>query len=260
MEYKYYVDQIINRNDVIFRKLARGKNMVYHNEKFEWFLTNPRGGIERIFGVHLNEENAQDEIIKLIEQIKLNLAPRTINITPHSTPCDIGDKLISNGFKLWDKTNWGYGMAMDLQKMSFDNNNLEKINVSRVEDKGTFEYWINIINEALFEHKWFSSNDFIHLLKEDDLILYIAYYDGVPAGISSACFDKEAADINFIATLDKYRKKGAATAAILTALKDMQQMGIRTATLGGEYSAKPLYEKIGFKTYCEFKTYEFMGD
>lgn len=257
MEDKYYIDQIIHRNDVIFRKLAKGKNMIHHKEKFEWFMTNPRGGIERIFGVHLDEENANDEIAKLIKKIKLNLAPNTINITVNSTPCDIEDRLMSSGFKLCDSKYWGYGMAMDLHKMNFNYNISEKIKVKRVNDNEDFEYWINIINKALFCNEWFNSNDFKHLYKEDDLILYVAYYDGEPAGISSACFDKEVADINFIATLDKYRKKGIATAAMLTALKEMQQIGVRTATLGGDYLAVPLYEKTGFKIYCEFKLYKF---
>ncbi|WP_372997167.1 GNAT family N-acetyltransferase [Lutispora sp.] len=259
MDNNYYVDHIVNRNNVIFRILAKGKNMIHHKGNIEWFMTDPKGGIERIFGMTLNENNAQKEIEDLIIKIKSNLAPSIININPHSTPYNIGDILISNGFTLWDKTAWGYGMAMDLQGMKFYDEYPEKIIVKRVEDSKSFEYWIHILNNALFVEPclWIKSNDFAHLQQLNNLILYVAYYDGDPAGISSACFDNEAADINFVATLDGYRKKGVATAAIHKALKEMQQMGIKIATLTGEYSAKPLYERIGFKTYCEFRTYEY---
>ncbi len=254
-----YIDRIVERLNSTFRLLAMGRNMVYHSGGIEWFMTVPRGGIERVFHLALTEENARQQVEELVEQIRGNQAPNAVILTPLSTPPGIGGILLANGFTLLDESQWGYGMAMELQDWSWKQPIPDKITVRRVEGPEMFEQWVEIVNTALFGKELMKSTDFPHLTQQEALRLYLVYWEGRSVGTCLSFSNQDTADINYVATLREYRKRGVATAAIVTALSQVRQAGTRVATLSGEAAAMPLYEQLGFKKYFAIPVYEFRG-
>jgi GNAT superfamily N-acetyltransferase len=249
--------QIVEAIHSSFRLLARGRHIVHHTGAIEWFMTNPRGGIERIFNLAMTEENAAREVAHLVEEIRSQNAPDAVITTPLYTPANIGEILIRSGFRRLDESCWAYGMAMDLSSWRSGFTNPEEITIRRANDQRDFATWVNIVNIALFEHELMKPEDFTHLMECNSLHLYLADHEGVPAGVCWALFTGSGVDINYVATLPAYRRRGVATSAIITALREAQKMGMITATLAGEASAMPVYEKIGFRRFFPIPVYEY---
>jgi GNAT superfamily N-acetyltransferase len=249
--------QIVEAIHNSFRLLARGRHIVHHTGAIEWFMTSPRGGIERIFNLAMTEENATREVAQLVEEIRNQKAPDAVITTPIYTPANIGEILMRNGFRLLDESCWAYGMAMDLRTWHSGFTVPEEITVRRVYCQRDFATWVEIVNIALFEHELMQPDDFTHLMECNTLHLYLVNYAGEPAGVCWALFNGSGVDINYVATLPAYRRRGVATSAIITALREAQKMGMITATLAGEASAMPVYEKIGFRRFFPIPVYEY---
>jgi predicted acetyltransferase len=65
--------------------------------------------------------------------------------------------------------------------------------------------------------------------------------------------------LEFVLTLEEYRRQGAYTAVCAEALKQLKEQNIKTVILGSSPEATSIYKKLGFVPYLEKVLLTFKG-
>ena len=203
---------------------------------------------------------AEDAIQKIKDNItffnKLQV-PFLWVIGPSSTPKNMGELLIQNGFTP-DKQP---GMAYNLKKLDAELEPLDKVEIIKVENVDTLKAWNNVILTGFSMQKEILS-DFFHkaflsiLLNDTPSASgFLAYYDGNPVASSLVLYKTGVAGIYNVTTLEEARGKGIGTAVTLATLIEAKQLGYQNAILHSSEMAFSMYKRMGFKEYCKLEWY-----
>lgn len=87
------------------------------------------------------------------------------------------------------------------------------------------------------------------ICKDGIMPCYIRYYQGKPAAVSAILNNNGVSSLEFVATLDDFRKKGLARALCQKAVDDAFENGARMITTRAFADAKDLYKSLGFIIY-----------
>jgi len=137
-------------------------------------------------------------------------------------------------------------MIMDITKYMPDISLDDKMSVSVVRDLDSLKHWVKI-NQAYWGYLY-SEEQWAEIHALDNVAMYLAYCDGIPASSMLTITDSSAC-IELLHTLDNQRKKGLATAMIKKALSDLKSKGITKITV--QTGAVELFKRIGFSVVCE---------
>lgn len=126
----------------------------------------------------------------------------------------------------------------------------KSIAVKKVDNAEDFKLWANISNRILHGgYPLMHPENHYHLSEEGVMPCYIAYYNGEVAAVCSIINNKDIASLEFVCTLEEYRRKGLARAVCITAIEDAFKKGSKIITLRAFPNAKKLYRGMGFKLY-----------
>jgi predicted GNAT family acetyltransferase len=126
----------------------------------------------------------------------------------------------------------------------------EDITIKPVTTVDEFGIWADICNSVLHD-----SYPIIHranhfdICKNEIMPCYIGYYKGKPAAVSAILNNNGISSLEFVATLDDFRKKGLARALCQKAVDDAFANGSKIITTRAFADAKNLYKSLGFKIY-----------
>lgn len=124
------------------------------------------------------------------------------------------------------------------------------ITVKKVDNAEDFKLWANISNRILHGgYPIMHPENHYHLSEEGVMPCYIAYYNGEAAAVCSIINNKDIASLEFVCTLEEYRKKGLSRAVCITAIDEAIKNGSKIITLRAFPNAKKLYGEMGFKLY-----------
>lgn len=124
------------------------------------------------------------------------------------------------------------------------------ITVKKVDNAEDFKLWANISNTVLHGgYPLIHHKNHYHLSQNGVMPCYIAYYNGIPASVCSIINNKDISSLEFVATIEEYRRKGLAKAACTTAIDEAVKNDSKIITLRAFAGAKKLYQTIGFKIY-----------
>lgn len=124
------------------------------------------------------------------------------------------------------------------------------IMVKKVENQQQFEIWTNISNEVLHDgYTIMHPENHYHLCEEGKLECYIGFYDEKPVATAAIMNDNGIASLEFVATLNDFRKKGLGGAVCRAAVDDAFKYGAKIITLRGFPLGQPVYKSMGFKRY-----------
>jgi GNAT superfamily N-acetyltransferase len=98
-------------------------------------------------------------------------------------------------------------------------------------------------------------------LTPDDLRLYMAYVDGVPASVAWIRFHpgQQFAGLWGGSTLPAYRGRGLYTALVAVRLRDAQAQGVRFLTVDASPMSRPILERLGFRVIAVTTPYAWEG-
>lgn len=85
--------------------------------------------------------------------------------------------------------------------------------------------------------------------------LYLAYYNGIPVATSMTIQRGNLISVHWIVTLEAYRGKGIGAAVSHKPLLDAKSNGCTQAILLATEMGKSVYDKIGYKTYANYKVF-----
>jgi GNAT superfamily N-acetyltransferase len=143
------------------------------------------------------------------------------------------------------------GMAMLPEEKPTYEEIYKSINVKRVENAEDFKLWANINNKIMHQgYPIMHHENHYHLCESGIMPCYIGYYNGILVATCSIMNNKGISSLEFVATLDEYRRKGLAKAICITAINEAFKNGSKIISLRAFGDAKKLYKAMGFKIYC----------
>lgn len=150
-------------------------------------------------------------------------------------------------------------MALDLKDMR-EQKPVPDFAVHRISNSDhDFAQWVSIVSTVFSASEPDIQSLMAYILQHESktATVYLGFLNGKPAVTCLAVEHEDISTVSLhqIATLAEYRGKGLATAITHAALVDAKNKGIKRAILGASDEGKPLYEKMGFKTYRMFDLY-----
>jgi ribosomal protein S18 acetylase RimI-like enzyme len=90
------------------------------------------------------------------------------------------------------------------------------------------------------------------LRPDDPMRLFVGYWDGQPVTTAEAFLDGGAGGVYSIATLESHRRRGFGAAMTSHAVREVFGSGCPFAALEASPLGRGIYERLGFRTACEF--------
>jgi len=227
-------------------------NLIYINRDIE-FITAPPGnkGPFFVFRVNIDCENAEEKMDNYIAEIHNRNIPPLWILTPSSTPENIDEIMLSKGFS--DVTDWKkpeYGMALFTENLVSKTPPLiPDFEYLQVKTEEELEAFMNIENTAGIGWNLLNLEEYSGWLKRNDISFYLACLNGSPVTTLAIINHGNCASIEFVSTLEKYRKHSVAYSLCVNVLNQLKQEGIELVTLRSSYEGVNLYRKLGFVPY-----------
>lgn len=126
----------------------------------------------------------------------------------------------------------------------------EDIAIKLVTTVDEFGIWADICNSVLHGgYPIMHRVNHFDICKEGIMPCYIGYYHGKPVAVSAILNNNGNSSLEFVATLEDFRKKGLARALCQKAVEDAFANGTKIITTRAFADAKNLYKSLGFKIY-----------
>lgn len=201
------------------------------------------------FRVHLNEESAETELRVLIQGIREGKVPQIWHITPDASPDNIIDIMKKSGFKDLSEDASEPEPTMLLHKNDFIPY-AEKdspIICRKISAKKDFKLWIDVVNTALHGWDMIDAEHYFTWVESNNISVYLAEIDGIAVSTCATIQNENASSLEFVSTLEQYRRRKAAIMLCSYAINDLLNNGVEVVTLGACGHSAFLYEKLGFK-------------
>lgn len=219
-------------------------------EEFSRFSTGiPFFFFNGVIDSHISSENAIKKIKDNITYFEKRQVPFLWVLGPLSTPKNMGELLIKNGFIL-DKLQ---GMAYNLKILNTERELLNKVEIIKIESMNALKVWNDIILTGFDFPKevrsdfFFEAFSFILLKDRASASAFLAYYDGNPVASSLVLYKAGVAGIHLVTTLEEAHGKGIGTAITLAPLNEAKKLGYETAILHSTEMGLNMYNRMGFK-------------
>jgi GNAT superfamily N-acetyltransferase len=185
---------------------------------------------------------------KMMDFFKSRKLPISWLVGPSCRPSNLAKVLVSRGFVLDVEV---VGMTIDLRHFNEDLPIPESLAIKRVENDNDMRQYLKPLGEGFGFPEFVtsgwgrmdSSHGFGLKLPRVD---YVAAMEGKPVSCTTLFKTRDAAGIYCVATVAEMRRKGAATALIITALREARDEGYRMGLLQAKTTAAGVYRRIGF--------------
>jgi len=206
-------------------------------EEFSRFSTGiPFYFFNGVINSHISSEIAIKKIKDNITFFEKRQVPFLWVLSPSSTPKNMGELLIKNGFIL-DKLQ---GMAYNLKILGIESALLNEVEIIKIENMETLKVW----NDTILTGFAFPSAS-----------AFLAYYDGNPVASSLVLYKAGVAGIHLVTTLEEARGKGIGTAITRAPLNEAKKLGYEIAILHSTEMGLNMYKQMGFKEYCTIELF-----
>ena len=237
---------------VYLRAFALADCMALHNEDgLEWIA--PMAGCSGptlVYGVSAGGWDMDHQINGWVERVQSGGIPSNWFVAPDWSPGNVVELLRSKGFHdLSNPEEPEPAMALDLKTHSLWPEPDLKISVTQVLDPEGFAAWCDIVNEVLHGWPMVTVGHYGPWLSCAHIRMYLAHWGSLPVATAATIHNGKTASLEFVATKPEFRKRGMATAACVTALRELQASGVKLVSLRAYHDGTHLYESLGFQTY-----------
>ena len=201
------------------------------------------------FRVHLNEESVETELRVLIQGIREGKVPQIWHKTPDATPDNIIDIMKKNGFKDLSEDASEPEPTMSLHKNDFIpyEEKDSPIICRKISTKKDFKLWIDVVNTALHGWDMIDADHYFTWVESNNINIYLAEINGIAVSTCATIQNNNTASLEFVSTLEEYRRRQAAALLCSCAINDLLDNGAEIVTLGACGHSAFLYERLGFK-------------
>ncbi len=177
-------------------------------------------------------------------------------VMPSTRPRDLPRYLEAHGLTLgWQDI----GMAIDLEKIKDTGLATPRLAIEQVRDEESMRQWLYAFSQG-FELEEKIANNYGALVTsvppaQHPVSFYLARLDGKPVATSALYCTAGVAGIYEVCTVSSARRQGIGAAVVTAALHDGQAQGYRIAILQASQMGEPVYQRIGFTSYCTLDAY-----
>lgn len=244
-----------------YKAFARSGIVEYHEGPVSWIIPRKgKNGPSLAFRIHLNEENAETELKALGRGIQKGEVPKLWIVTPDASPDHIIEIMERNGFK--NLSGEDDEPAMLLRREDFlpyreENSRIICRSVSTMDD---FRTWVDVVNTALHGWDMIDADHYFTWVQEEAVRIYLAETDGAVISTCATIQNGSTASLEFVSTLEQYRRKKAAALLSSFAIADLLNNGAETVTLSACGDSVHLYRTLGFQKifYNTILEYQFV--
>lgn len=245
-------DLLISNYYHYYHAFARSGIVDIHEGSVSWMMPKEgEKGPSLAFRVHLEEETAEQELQTLIAGIRAKTVPQLWHITPDATPNNIIEIMERNGFKDLSACAPQPEPTMLLRKKDFHPYLPAAGNIvcRRVQTREDFQAWIHVVNTALHGWDMIDAENYYTWVESDDISIYLGEIDGNPVSTAATIQNGDVASLEFVSTLEEYRRKKVASTVCSRAIQELWDKGVKAVTLGACGESVPLYKGMGFQSY-----------
>ncbi len=245
-------ETIVSNYYQYYKSFAHAGIIDYHEGAVSWIIPKDgEKGPALAFGIHLDEENAGEELDKLINGICAKKVPQNWVVTPDATPGNIIEIMEKRGFRNLATEESEPEPAMLLNKKEFKpyRSSDDSIVCRKVQTKEDFRLWISIVNTTLHGWDMIDADNYYTWIQNGYVDVYLGEIEGIPVSTAATIRNGKVASLDFVSTLEEYRRKKKASAVCSKAITDLFSSGIKDVTLSACGESVNLYKKFGFTSY-----------
>ena len=201
-----------------------------------------------VFRSRFPAPEVDSRIEEMIDFFRSRGLPMSWMAGPCCQPSDLGERLTSHGLALESEV---VGMTIDLRNLKEDLPTAHDLTIKRVANEVDSQQYLRPFGIG-FEFpdsvvtawgRMNASHGFGAQLPRYD---YVAMMDNEPISCASMFKTPDAAGIYCVATVPGVRRRGAATALIVNALREARDEGYKLGLLQAKAMGAGVYRKIGF--------------
>lgn len=248
---KEEADTIISNYHRYYMAFTRSGIIDFHEGSVNWIIPKEgEKGPEIAFQVHLDADTVEEEMQNLIVGIRAKKVPQIWHITPDSTPVNIMEIMKRNGFKDLGENAPEPEPTMLLNRSDFQPylSSDNSVVCRKVQTKEDFQKWIDVVNTALHGWDMIDAENYYTWVESEDISIYLGEINGIPVSTAATIQNGEVASLEFVSTLEAYRRRKFAAIVCSRAIQDQFDMDIKAVTLGACGESAHLYKKLGFKS------------
>lgn len=208
--------------------------------------------------IYINEDTLPglDEIAEAVDVFKADKLPFAFWLTSEEA-ISIADALRQCHLNC---TEVEWGMCADLTHDHHAGKINESLQIKAVDSDVTLLDWIQVFCDLLpgecsaITNFYQLANPLIQKFN-NKIKCYVGYLNNQPVSTCALFFWGNVAGIFDMITVPEMQRQGVATTMMLHALKEARLAGFKQVSLGASEEGKHVYEKLGFKTYCQLKVY-----
>lgn len=246
---KNETDIVVSNYYQYYKAFALSGIIDYHEGPVSWIMPKEgEKGPSLAFRVKLDENTVEKEIKTIISDICAKIIPDLWILTPDATPSNIISILEQNGFH-----NLSSGVAEPEPGMLLNRNDFKpyfssdgSVVCRKVQTMEDFRSWIDIVNTALHGWEMIDVEHYYAWVENENINIYLGEINGMPVSTVATIQTGDVASLEFISTLEEYRRRRAAATVCTKALVDLFSKDIKAVTLSGASEAVALYQKLGF--------------
>ena len=146
------------------------------------------------------------------------------------------------------KVSWP-GMAIDLINNNFPK---EEKSIRLIQTEEDLKQWLHLANTVFFTNIGLDWHSIKSLWDSAFFSFYGLLIKEEMAAIAMGYKKNSGLGIYMVAVAEAHRRKGFGAALTLHMLQEAKEQGCQAAYLQATATGAPLYQKIGFKTFCHF--------
>jgi len=201
-----------------------------------------------VFRSRFPSQDVGTRIEEVMGYFKSRNLPMSWIVGPCCQPPNLGEQLASHGLVLETEV---VGMMIDLKKLNEDLPATEGVTIKKVANDEDMQQYLKPFGigfefpEAVVTN-WGRMDSHHGFGSGLPRVNYVALMSGEPVSCTAMFKTADSAGIYCVATVPGMRRKGAATALIVNALREARDDGYKNAVLQAKAMGASVYRKIGF--------------
>ena len=253
---KFHLSSIEHNLDEFYLKCSKHPNFEsMDTDKLKWVRSIKADWPNCIFQAKFNVSDIDIEIENAKRLIQQDRAPDGWTVGPLTKPKNLGKFLLNHEFS--DVFHQA-GMALNLSKLKISPSINNALKVKIVENEEELSNWSDLVSTVF--HIKVDDELLGYLQSQSEVKFYIGIYNEKYVSALLQYLIPQIAGLHAVSTLPDYRNNNLALTMSNRALLDARDLGCKYGVLQASSMGQYVYEKLGFKKYCDVITYSLTSE
>ena len=177
-------------------------------------------------------------------------------VSSTTQPADLGSHLVDHGLT---HLNDDPGMAIDLRVLPSSLPYPVGFTVEPVTDLATLSMWCGFTDQAEIAEALIAWGTTLGFAPNRPIVHFLGRLDGRPVATATLVLGGGVAGIYNVMTIPEAQRQGIGALMTVSPLMMARERGYKLGILQSSQMAYPLYRRLGFQDYCQFRIYLWSG-